>query len=132
MAPTTPTTSLTTSTTCCLLPYYKEKQINNTDLLEATDRVDLKLSEALTLVDSISNQSIESASTGHHGSTQPTCITQRERLDIDLTIIATLEGRIIHTRTVPRSDIAWCSLMAYVTRLHWLHIVPNCFLQILR
>jgi len=45
----------TTPTTYPLLSRYNEKQIDNTDLFEAIDQVDLKLSEALTLVDSISS-----------------------------------------------------------------------------
>jgi hypothetical protein len=58
-APTTPATAPTTLTTRRPLPRYKGRTINNTDLIEAIDRVDHKLSQALTLVDSIQNQSTE-------------------------------------------------------------------------
>jgi hypothetical protein len=53
MAPTTPATSSTTPATRRLLPRYKGRQIDNTDLLKAIDRVDSKLSESLTLVNLI-------------------------------------------------------------------------------
>jgi hypothetical protein len=52
-APTTPATSPTTLATRRLLPRYKGRQIDNTDLLEAIDRVDSELSESLALVNSI-------------------------------------------------------------------------------
>jgi hypothetical protein len=52
MAPTMPTT-------CRPLPRYKGRVIDNTDLIEAIDQVGHKLSQTLTLVDSIQNQSTE-------------------------------------------------------------------------
>jgi hypothetical protein len=56
---TTPATAPATSITRRPLPCYKGRMINNTDLIEAIDQVSLKLSETLTLVDSIQNQSTE-------------------------------------------------------------------------
>jgi hypothetical protein len=56
MAPTTPTTAPTTPTTHRPLSRYKERVIDNTDLIEAIDQVGHKLSQTLTLVDSIQNQ----------------------------------------------------------------------------
>jgi hypothetical protein len=41
------------------LPRYKGRVIDNTDLIEAIDQVCHKLSQTLTLVDSIQNQSTE-------------------------------------------------------------------------
>jgi hypothetical protein len=59
MSSTTPATSLTTLAIRRLLPRYKGRQIDNTNLLKAIDQVDNKLSESLALVDSIQNQSTE-------------------------------------------------------------------------
>jgi hypothetical protein len=58
-APTTLATSPTTPTTRRPLPRYKGRMIDNTDLIEAIDQVGHKLSQTLTLVDSIQNQSTE-------------------------------------------------------------------------
>jgi hypothetical protein len=57
--PTTPATAPTTPTTRRPLPCYKGRVIDNTDLIEAIDQVSHKLSQTLTLVDSIQNQSTE-------------------------------------------------------------------------
>ena len=50
LAPTTPASSLATPTTRRLLPRYKGKQIDNTDLLDSIDHVGTKLAETLALV----------------------------------------------------------------------------------
>jgi hypothetical protein len=55
MAPTTLATAPTTPTTRRPLPCYKGRVIDNTDLIEAIDQVNHKLSQTLTLVDSIQN-----------------------------------------------------------------------------
>jgi hypothetical protein len=57
IALTTPATAPTTLTTRRPLPRYKGRTIDNTDLIEAIDQVGHKLSQTLTLVDSIQNQS---------------------------------------------------------------------------
>jgi hypothetical protein len=54
-----PATALTTPTTRRPLPRYKERVIDNTDLIKAINQVSHKLSQTLTLVDSIQNQSTE-------------------------------------------------------------------------
>jgi hypothetical protein len=54
---TIPATAPTTPTTRRPLPRYKGRVIDNTDLIEAIDQVGHKLSQTLTLVDSIQNQS---------------------------------------------------------------------------
>jgi hypothetical protein len=66
MAPTTLATALTTlatgptmATTHRPLLRYKGGMIDNTDLIEAIDQVSYKLSQTLTLVDLIQNQSTE-------------------------------------------------------------------------
>jgi hypothetical protein len=59
MALITPATAPTTPTTHRPLPHYKGRVIDNTDLIEAIDQVGHKLSQTLTLVDSIQNQSIK-------------------------------------------------------------------------
>ena len=61
LAPTTvdlaPTTSASAMpTTHRLLPHYKGKQIDNTDLLDSIDRVGTKLAKTLALVSSIQSQ----------------------------------------------------------------------------
>jgi hypothetical protein len=53
LAPTTPTA---TPTTRHLLPRYRGKQIDNTDLLDSIDRVSIKLAETLALVSTIQSQ----------------------------------------------------------------------------
>jgi hypothetical protein len=52
---TTLATAPTTLTTRRPLPRYKGRMIDNTDLIEAIDQVGRKLSQTLTLVDSIQN-----------------------------------------------------------------------------
>jgi hypothetical protein len=56
---TTPATAPTTPTTRRPLPRYKGRVIDNTDLIKAINQVGHKLSQTLTLVDSIQNQSTE-------------------------------------------------------------------------
>jgi hypothetical protein len=51
--------ALTTPITHRPLPRYKERIIDNTDLIEAIDQVGHKLSQTLNLVDLIQNQSTE-------------------------------------------------------------------------
>jgi hypothetical protein len=69
MAPTTPATAPTMPTTRRPLPRYKGRMIDNTDLIEAIDHVGYKLSQTLTLVDSIQTQSIEQVLLHHNRST---------------------------------------------------------------
>jgi len=52
----TPTTTAATLITRPPLPRYKGKQVDNSDLLEAIDRANLRILEASNLVDSISCQ----------------------------------------------------------------------------
>jgi hypothetical protein len=61
--------ALTTPTTHRPLPLYKGRAIDNTDLIEAIDQVGHKLSQTLTLVDSIQNQSTEQVPLYHNRST---------------------------------------------------------------
>ena len=56
LAPTTSVSPSATPTTHRLLPRYKGKQIDNTDLLDSIDRVSTKLAETLALVSSIQSQ----------------------------------------------------------------------------
>jgi hypothetical protein len=69
MAPTTPAMAPTTPTTRRPLPRYKGRVMNNTDLIEAIDQVGHKLSQTLTLVDLIQNQSTEQVLLHHKRST---------------------------------------------------------------
>jgi hypothetical protein len=68
-APTTLAMAPTTPTTRRPLPCYKGRVINNTDLIEAINQVGHKLSQTLTLVDLIQNQSTEQVLLHHKRST---------------------------------------------------------------
>jgi hypothetical protein len=68
-APTTPVMALITPITRRSLPRYKGRMIDNTDLIEAIDQVGHKLSQTLTLVDLIPNQSTEQVLLHHNRST---------------------------------------------------------------
>ena len=58
-------------TTRRLLPRYKGKQIDNTDLLDSIDRVGTKLAETLALVSAIQSQPNEQITAPHNISTRP-------------------------------------------------------------
>jgi hypothetical protein len=66
---TTPAMALTTLTTHRPLPRYKGRVIDNTNLIEAIDQVSHKLSQTLTLVDLVQNQSTEQVLPNHNRST---------------------------------------------------------------
>jgi hypothetical protein len=93
--------ALTTSTTYRSLPRYKGRVIDNTDLIEAIDQVSHKLSQTLTLVDLIQNQSTEQVPPNHNRSTQPVWARRPTWLDIDLVVSATPKGRTVRVRPVP-------------------------------
>jgi hypothetical protein len=101
MALTTLAMSLTTPATHHLLPHYKGRQIDNTNLLEAIDRVDNKLSESLALVNSIRHQSTKQVATCHNRSTQPVWAHHPIWLDTDLVVTATPEGCTVRLGLVP-------------------------------
>jgi hypothetical protein len=76
MAPTTLATATTTLATAPItpttrqpLPSYKGRVIDSTNLIEAIDQVGHKLSQTLTLVDLIQNQSTEQVLLHHNRST---------------------------------------------------------------
>jgi hypothetical protein len=102
---TTPATSPTTLATRRLLPRYKWRQIDNTDLLEAIDRLDSKLSESLTLVDSIQNQSTKQIPTHHNRSTRPARACHPAWLDTDLVVTTTPDGRTVRLCPVPATGL---------------------------
>jgi hypothetical protein len=115
-APTTPATSPTTPATRHLLPRYKGRQIDNTDLLEAIDQVDLKLSESLALVNSIRDQSTEQVATRHNRSTRPDRARRPAWFDTDLVFTATPEGRTVRLCPVSTTGLrllhmAWQTLL---------------------
>jgi hypothetical protein len=101
MASTTPATAPATPTTRGLLPHYKERMIDNTDLIEAIDQVSHKLSQTQTLVDSIQNQSTEQVLLHHNRSTQPVWARRPTWLDTDLVDTTTPKGRTVRLRPVP-------------------------------
>jgi hypothetical protein len=92
MAPTTPATAPTVLTTRRPFPHYEGRGIDNTDLIEAIDQVGHKLSQSLTLVDSIQNQSTEQVPFHHNRSIQPGRAHRPVRLDTDLVVTATPKG----------------------------------------
>ena len=96
-----PTTLSTTPTSRPLLPRYKGKQIDDSDLLEAIDRANHRLSEVSDLVNSISDQITKTAPLDGHDSARPTRITSHERLGTSLVITTTPEGRIVHFKATP-------------------------------
>jgi hypothetical protein len=69
--------------------------IDNADLIEAIDQVGRKLSQTLTLVDSIQNQSTEQVLLHHNRSTRPGWTRRPTRLDKDLVVTATPKGRTV-------------------------------------
>jgi hypothetical protein len=79
--------------------------IDNTNLIEAIDQVSHKLSQTLTLVDSIQNQSTEHVPLHHNRSTQPVRARHPTRLDTDLVVIAIPKGRIVRLRLVPTPSL---------------------------
>jgi hypothetical protein len=93
--------ALTTPTTRRPLPRYKGRTIDKIDLIKAIDQVGHKLSQTLTLVDSIQNQSIEQVLLYHNRSTRPFLARRPTRLDTDLVVTATPKGRTVCLRPVP-------------------------------
>lgn len=75
--------------------------IDNTDLIEAIDQVGYKLSQTLTLVDLIQNQSIEQVLLNHNRSSRPVRACRPTRLDTDLVVTATPKGHTVRLRLVP-------------------------------
>ena len=80
-------------TTRRLLPRYKGKQIDNTDLLDSIDRVGTKLAETLALVSMIQSQPNEQVTAPHNRSIRPARTSRPTRLGTDLVVISTPEGR---------------------------------------
>jgi hypothetical protein len=98
---TTPAAALATPITRRPHPCYKGRTIDNIDLIEAIDLVGLKLSETLTLVDSIQNQSTEQVQLHHNRSTRPVRTRRLTRFDTDLVVTATPQGCMVRLRPVP-------------------------------
>ena len=69
LAPATPASPSATPTSRRLLPRYKGRQIDNTDLLDSIDRVGTKLAETLALVSLIHSQPNEQVTMTHNRST---------------------------------------------------------------
>jgi hypothetical protein len=75
--------------------------IDNTDLIEAIDKVGHKLSQTLTLVDSIQNQSTKQVLLNHNISTRPVQARRPTQLDTDLVVTATPKGHMVRLHPVP-------------------------------
>jgi len=95
MVPITPTTVATTPRARPLLPRYKGKQVDNSDLLQALDRADHKLLEASNLVDLISRKPDQASASNFFDSHRPTRVTTHKRLGMSLTITSTTVGWIV-------------------------------------
>jgi len=87
-----PTTLLATSITCPPLPCYNGKQVDNSNLLEAIDCTNHRLSKVSDLVNSISDQTAQAMAPGFFDFPRPTHAIMHERLGTSLTITSTLEG----------------------------------------
>ena len=98
-----PITLSTTVTTRPLLPRYNGKRVDNSDLLEAIDRADHKLSEGFDLVNLVSGPITRTTPFDCHESTRPTRVTTHERLGASLAITATPEGRIVQIKATSPS-----------------------------
>ena len=83
------------------LARYRAKRVDNSDLLQALDRADLKLLEASNLVDSISRRSDQAAATNFFDSHRPTRVSTHERLETSLTITSSTAGQTIKLKTSP-------------------------------
>ena len=105
LAPATLALSSATSTTRRSLPRYKGRQIDNTDLLDSINQVSTKLAETLALVDSIQNQPTEQVTTTHNRSNRPAQASHPARLDTDLMVTSTPEGRSVRRRPAPATGL---------------------------
>ena len=97
----TPTTLSVTPTTRPSPPRYKGKWVDNSDLLEAIDRANHKLSEASDLVDTISSQITWMAPPNRCESPRPTRVTTHEWLGTSLAITTTPEGQSVRFKVTP-------------------------------
>jgi hypothetical protein len=92
--------------------------IDNTDLIEAIDEVDHKLSQTLTLVDLIQNQSAEQVLLNHNRSTQSVQARHPTRLDTDLVVTATPKGRTVCLCPVPTPGLKPCEYQVPMEDCH--------------
>jgi hypothetical protein len=89
-----PVSWLSPSTTCRPLPRYQGRHLDNTDLIESIDWVTMSLAETLTLVDSIKDRSARDGY-GPTYRSQLARASHQRRLDSDLVVTVTLEGRTV-------------------------------------
>ena len=103
----TPTASAlvpaTTTSSRPPLPRYKGRRIDNTDLLDAIDRIGFKIQETMNLVDSIRDQSNELVPACHNRSPRSVRNSHSTWLGTDLVVTSTPEGRFVQSRPVPSS-----------------------------
>jgi len=99
MVPITPTTIAMTPRAQPLLPRYKEKRVENSDLLQALEHADHKLLEASNLVDLISRKPDQASASNFFDSHRPTRVTTHKRLGTSLTITSTTAGRTVKPKT---------------------------------
>jgi len=107
------------STTRPPLPRYEAKRVDNSGLLQALDRADLRLLEASNLVDAISRKPDQAASTNFFDSCRPTRVTMHEQLETSLTITSTPTGRCVKLKThYKKLANPWRFLSEGITNCH--------------
>ena len=82
-------------------PSLQGKKVDDSDFFRALDHADLRLLEASQLVDGISRQSDQAASTDSFDSCRPTRVITHELLGTSLTITSTPTGRSVKPKTAP-------------------------------
>jgi hypothetical protein len=90
-----------------LLPRYQGRRLNNSDLIESIDWITTGLAKTLTLVESIKDQSIEDSygPIRHHQTERPAGAGRQRRLDSDMVIMETLEGRTVRYQLAPTTGL---------------------------
>jgi hypothetical protein len=85
------------------LSRYHGRWLDNSDLIESIDWVTTGLAEALTLVESIRDQSAEDGHgpIHHHQTERPARASHQRHLDSDLVITVAPEGRTVRFRPAP-------------------------------
>jgi hypothetical protein len=89
------------------LPRYRAKRVDDSDLLQALDRTDLRLLEASNLLDSISRKSDQAASTNFFDSCRLTRVTTHEQLETSLTVTSTPTGRFVRLKTAQDQNCSY-------------------------
>jgi hypothetical protein len=101
----TPASSSIPPASCRFLPRYQGKKLDDIDLINSIDRLGVKLSSTLTLVDSLQEQFTDQDSNSYNRSTRPARATRSQWLGTDLVVTSTPEGRSARPRPRPRNFV---------------------------